>query len=97
MSFLNIALLSGLGAIAIPIIIHLLNRRTARRVEWGAMRFLLDSLRSRKKRIQLEEALLMAARCLLVALVVLCVARPPAEAGSSVSWAVVMPVFLLGV
>jgi hypothetical protein len=96
-SFLNIALLSGLGAIAIPIIIHLLNRRTARRVEWGAMRFLLDSLRSRKKRIQLEEALLMAARCLLVALVVLCVARPLAEAGSSVSWAVVMPIFLLGV
>ena len=97
MSFLNIALLSGLGAIAIPIIIHLLNRRTARRVEWGAMRFLLDSLRSRKKRIQLEEALLMAARCLLVALVVLCVARPLAEAGSSVPWGVVLPVFLLGV
>ena len=68
MSFLNLALLGGLGAIAIPILIHLFNRRSAKRVDWGAMRFLLDSLRTRKKRIQLEEALLMAARCLLVAL-----------------------------
>ena len=85
MSFLNLALLGGLGAVAVPIIIHLLNRRSAKVVDWGAMRFLLDSLLSRKKRIQLEEALLMAARCLLVALLALCVARPLADAGSGVS------------
>jgi len=96
-SFLNIALLGGLAAVAAPIIIHLLNRRSAKLVDWGAMRFLLDSLRSRKKRIQLEEALLMAARCLLVAVLVLCVARPLADAGSNVPWVAVVPLFLLGV
>ena len=69
MSFLNLALLGGLGAIAIPIIIHLLNRRTAKVLDWGAMRFLLESVESRKKRIQLEEALLLAARCLVVGLI----------------------------
>ena len=58
MSFLNLALLGGLAAIAIPIIIHLLNRRTAKVLDWGAMLFLLESVESRKKRIQLEEALL---------------------------------------
>ena len=97
MSFLNLALLGGLGAVAVPIIIHLLNRRSAKLVDWGAMRFLLDSLLSRKKRIQLEEALLMAARCLLVALLALCVARPLADAGSNVPWVAVLPLFLLGV
>lgn len=97
MSFLNLALLGGLGAVAVPIIIHLLNRRSAKRVEWGAMRFLLDSLLSRKKRIQLEEALLMAARCLLVGLLALCVARPLADAGSTIPWVAVLPLFLLGV
>jgi hypothetical protein len=96
-SFLNLALLGGLAAVAVPIIIHLLNRRSAKRVDWGAMRFLLDSLLSRKKRIQLEEALLMAARCLLVALLALCVARPLADAGSNVPWVAVLPLFLLGV
>lgn len=97
MSFLNLALLGGLGAVAVPIIIHLLNRRSAKLVDWGAMRFLLDSLLSRKKRIQLEEALLMAARCLLVALLALCVARPLADSGSGVPWVAVLPLFLLGV
>ena len=96
MSFLNLALLGGLAAIAIPIIIHLLNRRTAKVLDWGAMQFLLESVESRKKRIQLEEALLLAARCLLVGLLALAVARPFIPPGSSVPWLVVLPSFLVG-
>ena len=96
MSFLNLALLGGLAAIAIPIIIHLLNRRTAKVLDWGAMLFLLESVESRKKRIQLEEALLLAARCLLVGLLALAVARPFIPPGSSVPWLVVLPSFLVG-
>ncbi len=95
MSFLNLALLGGLAAIAIPIILHLLNRRTAKVLDWGAMRFLLESVESRKKRIQLEEALLLAARCLLVGLLALAVARPFVPPGSSVPWVVVLPAFLI--
>ena len=97
MTFLNFALLSGLAAVSIPIILHLLNRRSARIVDWGAMRFLLDSLLTRKKRIQLEEALLMASRCLLVCLLALCVARPFVPPGSQIPWVVVLPTLLLGV
>jgi hypothetical protein len=96
LSFLNFALLGGLAAIAIPIIIHLLNRRTAKVMDWGAMRFLLESVESRKTRIQLEEALLLAARCLLVGLLALAVARPFVPPGSSVPWLVVLPCFLVG-
>ena len=96
MSFLNPALLAGLAAIAIPIIIHLLNRRTAKVLDWGAMLFLRESVESRKKRIQLEEALLLAARCLLVGLLALAIARPFVPPGSSVPWVIVLPAFLIG-
>ena len=96
MSFLNLALLGGLAAVAIPIIIHLLNRRTAKVLDWGAMQFLLESVESRKKRIQLEEALLLAARCLLVGLLALAVARPFVPPGSPVPWLIVLPAFLVG-
>ena len=51
MTFLNWTILFGLIGIAIPIIIHLLNRRRAKTVEWGAMQFLLASLASRNRRI----------------------------------------------
>lgn len=95
MSFLNTILLAGLGAIAIPIIIHLLSRKAAKVMDWGAMQFLLDSIESRKRRIQLEEALLMAARCLLMGLLALAVARPFAPPGSQIPWVVVLPAFLL--
>ena len=96
MSFLNSALLIGLAAVAIPIILHLLNRRTAKVLDWGAMRFLMESVESRKRRIQLEEALLLAARCLLIGLLGLAVARPLVPASSAVPWVVVLPAFLVG-
>jgi hypothetical protein len=83
MTFLNLAILGGLVLVAIPIIIHLLNRRKAKLVDWGAMRFLLASLVSRNRRILIEEIILMCLRCLVVLLVVLAVARPFLPAGSA--------------
>ncbi len=97
MSFIHTALLAGLGAILIPIIIHLLSRRAAKVMDWGAMQFLMESMESRKRRIQLEEALLMAARCLLAGLIALAVARPFVPPGSTIPWVIVLPAFLLAV
>lgn len=71
MTFLNWAMLAGLAAVAIPILIHLLNRQKATLVDWGAMRFLLESLTSRSRRILIEEIILMVLRCLVVALLVM--------------------------
>jgi hypothetical protein len=95
--FLNTLLLLGALGITIPIIIHLLNRRSNRIVDWGAMNFLLESLAIRNRRIQLEEALLMATRCLLVGLLALALARPFIPPGSSVPWIVILPLLLLAV
>lgn len=97
MLFLNTALLLGALGISIPIIIHLLNRRSSRVVSWGAMNFLLESLAIRNRRIQLEEALLMATRCLLVGLLAIALARPFVPPGSSIPWLLVLPLFLISV
>ncbi|MDF1825255.1 MAG: PA14 domain-containing protein [Verrucomicrobiales bacterium] len=97
MLFLNTALLLGALGIAIPIVIHLLNRRSNRIVEWGAMNFLLESLAIRNRRIQLEEALLMATRCLLVGLLALALARPFIPPGSSIPWVILLPLLLLAI
>ncbi len=97
MLFLNAILLLGALGVAIPIAIHLLNRRSSRVVDWGAMNFLLESLAIRNRRIQLEEALLMATRCLLVGLLALALARPFIPPGSTVPWLLVLPLLLLAV
>lgn len=57
---------SGLAAVSLPIIIHLLNRRRFRMREWAAMQFLLDSLRRNRRRLRIEELILMAIRCLVI-------------------------------
>jgi hypothetical protein len=97
MTILNRPLLLFLIALAVPIILHLFNRRSAKRIEWGAMQFLMGSLVSRRRRILLEEVLLLGCRCLLVALAVLAVARPFVPAGSRVPWLIVLPAVLFGV
>ncbi|MHC4718201.1 MAG: BatA domain-containing protein, partial [Planctomycetota bacterium] len=81
MTFLNPILLIGLAAAAIPIIIHILNRRRAHVVDWAAMRFLEDSLTSRSRRILIEELILMVVRCALLALLAFALARPFVQTG----------------
>lgn len=70
MNFLhpNLALAGAIG-IAVPIIIHLLMRRRRTPVPWAAMRFLLEAYKKQRRRMQVEQLLLLASRCLLVALI----------------------------
>lgn len=76
MGFLNPFLLFGLAAVSIPIIIHLLNRRKFRKVVWAAMRFLKTSVDQNQRRMQVEDFILLALRCLILALLALALARP---------------------
>jgi hypothetical protein len=73
--FHNPYMLLGLAALAIPIIIHLLNRRRYDIVDWGAMQFLQVSEVTRR-RIFIEELLLLLLRMGLIALLVLGLALP---------------------
>ena len=56
------------GMVAIPIIIHLLNRRRFKVVRWAAMDYLLKAMRRNRKRLKFEQWLLLAVRCSLMLL-----------------------------
>ena len=74
--FLNPWMLAALPAVGIPVLIHLLNRHRSVTIEWGAMELLRKVMVFRSRQIRLEDLLLMSLRCLIIALVVLAVARP---------------------
>ncbi len=59
-----------------PILIHLLARRRFKRVRWAAMEFLFTADRRNRRRVRLEEWILLALRCLAVFLIGMLVARP---------------------
>lgn len=82
MTFLDEALLGFLAVAAIPIIIHLLNRRNFKIVDWAAIRFLLDSMQKNSRRLQLRDIILLILRTLAIVLVVLAIARPLLSTGS---------------
>lgn len=84
MNFLNQALLWGMAAISIPVLIHLLNRRRYRRVPWAAMRFLKISVDQNQRRMRLEDWILLLLRCAVVALLASLLARPVLEGVSGV-------------
>jgi hypothetical protein len=60
----------------IPIIIHLLNRRRFRRVEWAPMRYLKLTIQRNRRRIEIEQILLLLLRISLFVLLFLFLARP---------------------
>lgn len=97
MLFLNPWLLLGLLGVVIPVLIHLFSRKSADNTEWGAMQFLADSMALRTKRIQLEDALLMAARCLIFGMIALALARPFSPPGSTIPYTIVLPALLLAI
>jgi len=66
----------GLPLIGLPLLIHLINLRRHRRVEWAAMDFLLESQKRNKKWILLRQLLLLLLRTVAVALVVMMLAGP---------------------
>ena len=77
MSFVTLWLaFAGIGAMTIPIIIHLLFRRRRRPIMWGAMQLLLEAVRRHRRRARVEQILLLAVRCLILLLIGLALAEP---------------------
>jgi hypothetical protein len=76
LSFLNPWLLAGLALAALPILIHLFDRRRLPEQALPTLRFLMQAREQVKRRIRLRDALLLAARVLALALLALLVAHP---------------------
>ncbi|MEX0771008.1 MAG: VWA domain-containing protein [Balneolaceae bacterium] len=86
MSFLNPFLLLGLAAIAVPLLIHLINFRKPKKVRFSTLAFFESLKTSALRRIRIKQWLLLALRVLAVLMLVLALARPflPSEFGGTV-------------
>ena len=83
--------IAGIIASAVPVVIHLLNRRRFKTVNWGAMDFLREALERQRKTLRVRDVLLLASRMLSILLIGLMLSKPyirGAEAGAI--WQLVM-------
>jgi hypothetical protein len=74
--FVNPAMVLGTALAAVPLLIHLLNRQRHKPQAWAAMRFVLAAHRKTRRRVELENWLLLLLRVAAVVLLALAVARP---------------------
>src|SRR5688572_25763020 len=76
MEFVTPGFLAAGLAVAVPIVVHLLFRRQARRIDLGSIRFLQQALRDHAHRCRVRRWLLLAMRMTAVLLLALLFARP---------------------
>ena len=77
---LNPAMLAGLLGVGLPVLAHLMSRRKHDVVYWGAMQFLNPSRKTRR-RMRLEELLLLLVRMATIAVIVFALSRLTASLG----------------
>lgn len=83
MSFLAPLWLLLAGAAAVPLLIHLLRRRTGARVEFPAARYLARAEQEHSRRLRLRNLLLMVLRVAAVLLLAFAAARPVGRLGGT--------------
>ena len=76
MGFTNPWMLSALGAVALPVLIHLISKRRLYRVPFAPMRYLLLAHNRLVRRNRLRQWLLLALRMAALALLALFIAHP---------------------
>ncbi|MBP1683497.1 MAG: hypothetical protein H6Q27_1061, partial [Ignavibacteriaceae bacterium] len=98
MTFLNPAVLFGLLAASIPIIIHLLNLRKLKKIDFSTLQFLKELQKNKIRKIKLKQWLLLALRVLIIFAIVTAFARPTlvgVSIGGTTSAAKTTAVFIL--
>ena len=76
---------AGVVAAAAPLVIHLLNRRRYRVVDWGAMDLLREAIARNRRILHLRDLLLLLLRTACVLLFALALAKPYLSATSAAS------------
>ena len=76
MTFLNPFVLLGLAAAAIPILIHLLNKRKLRTIDFSTLSFLKELQRNTMRKIAIRQWLLLLLRTFMILFLVLAFSRP---------------------
>lgn len=73
-------MLLGLAGVTLPVVAHLLSRRKYDVVSWGAMQF-LDPSRKTRRKMKLEELLLLLIRITAICLIAIAASRPWINSG----------------
>ncbi len=76
MTLINSSLLLGLMLAAIPVVLHMVMRAKPKKIEFPALRLLKARQPSNARRMQLRHWMLLLLRALLIAVLVLAIARP---------------------
>jgi hypothetical protein len=76
MGFVTPALLGGALLVGLPIVLHLIMRREAKRLVFPALRFVERRRSLNQHRLRLRHLLLLALRCAVIALLAMALARP---------------------
>jgi hypothetical protein len=76
LTFLTPMLLGGAALVAVPVVLHLLMRRKPVKREFPAMIFLRETLRANRRKLRVNNLLLLAMRAGAIALLALAFARP---------------------
>src|SRR5688500_5636169 len=83
MSFLTPLFFLGVAALAAPILVHLVRRTRARKVQFPALVFVRQVPQRTIRRRTLQNVLLLLLRCLAILLIVIAFTRPFFSGGSS--------------
>ena len=88
MNFLNSAILLGLAAVAMPLLIHLFTRAKAKPIPFSSLQFIKQLQSQKIRQVKIRQILLLITRTLAILFLVLSFARPtcrssPATARSS--------------
>lgn len=85
MSFVEPLILAAIPLAGLPILIHLLNLRRYKSVEWGASMFLVEALRINRGRSRLRNWLILTVRTAALAGLILAISRPLASQLSGIT------------
>lgn len=79
MNFINPLFLIGLVAASIPVLLHLLNLRKLKNIEFSSLKFLKELQKTKIKRLKIKQIILLILRTLIITFTVLAFARPIIE------------------
>lgn len=98
MIFLNPAVLFGLLAASIPILIHLFNLKKLKKIEFSTLAFLKELQKNKIRRIKIKQWILLALRVSIILFIVMAFARPTlrsVQIGGTTSAAKTTAIFIL--
>src|SRR5437762_13324420 len=86
MTFIAPIFLSFLALASVPIIIHLLNRRRFQLIEWAPMKYLKLTIKTNRRRMRIEQLLLLLVRTLVIMILFIALARPALSKNRLAGW-----------